>query len=143
NSFQRSVIHYRACQVRLDHRLYFLLDVPRPRLRARHDDSLSKVQLLSSHHLTHSFFVARGALRSACGLLRVTPVVEDADLMHALQCAGRGAPLFRIVLALEIFHRVLFERNAWIAALLRAPVNEAVLADVEVARSGAAAPFVG
>src|SRR5947199_2555553 len=62
--------------------------------------------------------------------------------MNALQRAGRGAPLLRAVLALEIFHRVLFERDAGRAALLRAPVDKAVFADVEVTRSGAAAPFV-
>src|SRR5205085_11810932 len=62
--------------------------------------------------------------------------------MHALECAGRRAPLLRVVLTLEIFHRVLFERDAGCAALLRAPVNQTVLADVQVARTGAAAPFV-
>ena len=34
------------------------------------------------------------------------------------------------------------ERNARIAALLRAPVHQAVLADVEIARAGAAPPVV-
>src|SRR3954469_17028116 len=98
--------------------------------------------LVGADHLPDRFLAAVGVLRPACGLLRVAPVVEDADLMDALQCAGRGAPLLGIVLALEIFHRVLFERDAGDAALLRAPVDEPVLADVKVARPGAAAPLV-
>ena len=73
----------------------------------------------------------------------MAPVVEDADLVDALERAVRGAPLLGHVLALEIFHRVLFERDAGVAALLRAPVDQAVLADVEVASAGAAAPLVG
>ena len=62
--------------------------------------------------------------------MRVSPVVKDADLVDALECAGRSAPLLCVVLALEIFHRVLFERDAGRAALLRAPVDQSVLADV-------------
>src|SRR5579863_3289491 len=37
---------------------------------------------------------------------------------------------------------ILGERNAGVAALLRAVMDEAVLANVEVARAGAAAPVV-
>src|ERR1700675_2712389 len=62
--------------------------------------------------------------------------------MDALDRAGGGAPLFGLVLALEIFHRVIFQRRAGIAALLRAPVHQAVFADVEITRAGAATPFV-
>src|SRR5918911_3296953 len=101
--------------------------------------------LVCAEHLADGLFRLGRSLRHghlARHFLRVAPVVQDADLMHALQGAGRGAPLLRAVLALKIFHRVLFKRDAWIAALLRAPLNKAVFADVEVARSGTAAPVV-
>ena len=68
-------------------------------------------------------------------LLRVAPVVENANLMYALQRARRCAPFLGLVLPIEIFHRVLLERNSGIAALLRAPVDQAVLTDVEVTRA--------
>src|SRR5215207_6766797 len=63
--------------------------------------------------------------------------------MHALQRAGRSAPFLCLVLARKILHRVIGKRDARITALLRAPVNQPVLADVEITRARTAAPFVG
>jgi hypothetical protein len=45
-------------------------------------------------------------------------VVRDADLVDALNRAGRSSSFLGLILSLEIFHRVIFERNAGIAALL-------------------------
>src|SRR5205085_4497761 len=78
----------------------------------------------------------------ALALLRVAPVVEDGDLVRAGDRAERRAPLLGVVLALHVGLSVLGERDAGRAALLRAVVDESVLADVEVARAGAAAPGV-
>ena len=75
--------------------------------------------------------------------MRVAPVVEDGDFVRAGDGAERRAGFLRVVLAPEIFHRVIGERDAGIATLLRAVVDEPVLADVEVARAGAASPVVG
>ena len=54
----------------------------------------------------------------------------------------RRARLGRVELPAKIIQRVVHQRNARIAALLRAPVDEAVFADIEIARSGTAAPLV-
>src|SRR4030095_17262237 len=42
----------------------------------------------------------------------------------------------------QVFARVLFERNAREAALLRAIMDQAVFADVQIARARAAAPVI-
>src|SRR5258707_7599274 len=102
----------------------------------------NQTELLCPQNLTHALFLLLFAADLHRRHLRVAPVVEDADLMHALDRAGWRTPLFGFVLAPEIFHRVLFERCAGIATLLRAPVHQAVFADVEIARAGATAPFV-
>src|SRR5256714_15667639 len=81
--------------------------------------------------------------RRGLALLGVAPVVEDGDLVRAGHRAERRAPLLRVVLALDVGLRVLLDGDAGRAALLRAVVYESVLADVEVARAGAAAPGVG
>ncbi len=52
-------------------------------------------------------------------------------------------PFSREELALDVGLGVLGEGDAGIAALLGAVVDQAVFADVEVARAGAAAPVVG
>src|SRR5271170_1651295 len=54
----------------------------------------------------------------------------------------RRAGFFCHELAAEIVAAVGCERNSGIAALLRAVVHQSVFADVEIARSGAAAPLV-
>ena len=53
------------------------------------------------------------------------------------------ARFFGVELPAKIIHGVVHQRNAGIAALLRAPVNEAVFANIEIARSGSAAPLIG
>src|SRR5580698_6957199 len=55
----------------------------------------------------------------------------------------RSAGLLRIKLAAYIGPRVFLQRNGRISALLRAIMNQAILADVEVARSSATAPLIG
>src|ERR1044072_2155506 len=75
-------------------------------------------------------------------LLRVAPVIENADLMQALQGRRRRDAFFSLTHSIEIVHSVLVERNAGIAALLRAPVDQTYLADVEITRAGATTPVV-
>lgn len=52
------------------------------------------------------------------------------------------ARLGRVELPAKIIQGVVHQRDARIAALLRAPVDEAVFADIEIPRSGTAAPLV-
>ena len=55
-----------------------------------------------------------------------------------------GAQLFAVRNSRLTSSRGVFgERHAGVAALLRAVVHQAVFADIEVARAGAAAPVVG
>src|SRR5271168_465620 len=63
--------------------------------------------------------------------------------MHARHGAMRRARLFSHELTAYIVASIGCERNSGITALLRAVVHQAVFADVEVARAGAAAPVVG
>src|SRR5208282_6686581 len=62
--------------------------------------------------------------------------------MNAGDRAMRRAAFLGEEFALPPGLRVLIERNAGVAPLLRAVVHEAVFANVEVARPGAASPFV-
>ena len=62
--------------------------------------------------------------------------------MHARNCAVRGAAFLGKKFALATLQRVIGERYAWVAALLRAVMHQAVFADVEVARTRAAPPVV-
>src|ERR1051326_2734033 len=62
--------------------------------------------------------------------------------MDARHRAAWGAGLRGAVLAADVRYRVLGERLGRIAALLRAVVHQAVLADIEVAGAGTAAPVV-
>src|SRR5271165_1406238 len=64
-------------------------------------------------------------------------------MMHARHCAVRSTALFGEELAANVGDRVLLQRYGGIATLLRAVVHQSVFADVEVTRSGAAAPLVG
>src|SRR5207249_2397504 len=75
--------------------------------------------------------------------LRIAPEVEDRDLLHACDRTQGGACLLRRVFAANVFEGVLFERDRRVAALLRAIVNEPLLAYVEVAPTRSAAPVVG
>src|SRR5581483_9307444 len=75
--------------------------------------------------------------------LRLAQVVEHGDLLHAGDGAAGSARLARIELAAQVLTGVVQERNARVAALLGAVMNEAVFADVQVASAGAASPVVG
>ena len=88
----------------------------------------------------HRGLRSRGGARIDC--LRAAPIVEHSDLVNAGDGAVRGARFFRIELAVAALGGVLGERDARIAALLRTVMDEAVLANVEIARAGAAAPIV-
>ena len=76
------------------------------------------------------------------GVLRGAPGVKDRDLMHAGDSAVRRAAFFGKKFAADVVASVICQRNTGIAALLRAVVDKAVLADVEIARAGAAPPVV-
>src|SRR4026207_1829488 len=56
--------------------------------------------------------------------------------------AVRRAALYLPILALEICHTVLLQRNARIPALLRAPVDQSVFTHIQIPGARAAVPFV-
>src|SRR6185436_5941298 len=62
------------------------------------------------------------------------------DAMDAANRTHRRAALDAVILGTEIVEAVLRQRDAWMTALLRAPMYETVLADIEVPRTGAALP---
>ena len=74
--------------------------------------------------------------------LRVAPGVEVADLVDALDRAGRGTPFFGDVFAVHIGVGVFEKRNARRAALLRTPADDSDFVDVEITGTGTATPFV-
>src|SRR5438552_4568938 len=74
--------------------------------------------------------------------LRVAPGVEVADLMDALDGAGRGTPFFGVVFTVHVGVGVFEKRDARGAALLRAPTDKPVLVNVQVTGAGAATPFI-
>src|SRR5688500_8696557 len=74
--------------------------------------------------------------------LRVAPSVEVADLVDALDRAGRGTPFFRDVFAFHVRVCVFEKRGSRSASLLRTPVHVAEFIDVEITRAGTATPFV-
>src|SRR4030095_1632079 len=88
--------------------------------------------LFRSDHLTDTFSTLLFPGHLLGSLLRIAPIVEDADLMNALERASRSAPFLRVVLTIEIFHRVLGQRNARIPTLLRTPVDQPLFTNVEV-----------
>src|SRR6266446_497869 len=75
-------------------------------------------------------------------VLRVAPVIQHPYLLHARNRAARRAKLFRRILTMAHLRRVLCQRNPRIAPLLRAPVHQPVLANVQVTRPRTAAPVV-
>src|SRR5581483_1263485 len=75
-------------------------------------------------------------------MLRGAPGIEDRNLVHAGNGAMRGTAFFGEILATDIGNCVFFQRDAGIPPLLRAVMHQPILADVEVARSGAATPLV-
>ncbi len=81
----------------------------------------------------------RPALRH---VLRTSPEVHRRHAMDAADRAVRRAGLFRAELAPDIGDGVGLERHARIPALLRAVVDQALFADVEISRARAASPLV-
>ena len=78
-----------------------------------------------------------------CGPCKmIAPAVEDGDLMHTGDGALRRAGFFRHVLAAKVDFRVILQRNAGVASLLRTVVDEAVFTNIEVTRAGAASPVI-
>ena len=70
------------------------------------------------------------------------PEVNYGNLVHARNRAARGAALLRQKLALPLLIGIIFQWNARVPTLLRAIMNEAVLADIQIARTGPAPPVV-
>src|SRR5580704_1719448 len=62
--------------------------------------------------------------------------------MHAGYRATRSTALLREKFAVPLLVSVLRQRNAGVAALLRAIMHQAIFADVEIARAGATSPVV-
>src|SRR5580700_7414891 len=62
--------------------------------------------------------------------------------MHAGDSATRSAAFLREKFAVALLVGILRQRNAGVAALLRAVMHQAVLADIEIARASAATPVV-
>src|SRR5271157_5890483 len=71
-----------------------------------------------------------------------SPRIQDRHLVHARYRAMRRARLLRLELAAQIGKRISLQRNARVPALLRAVMHQPVLANIEVARPGPAAPLV-
>src|SRR5215217_6077606 len=63
--------------------------------------------------------------------LGVAPGVEVANLMDALDRAGRGTPFFGDVLAFHVLAGVFEQRNTGRATLLRAPADNAAFVNVQ------------
>src|SRR5688572_27614493 len=68
--------------------------------------------------------------RQIKGPLRSAPVVKHRHLLDAGDSAEFRARLFSVKLMLQVFQRVLFERDAGESALLRAIMDKAVFADI-------------
>ena len=81
----------------------------------------------------HEFFGRGWRRRNRFQRLRTAPIIDHGNLLDARDGAARRAVLLRKVFPPAIFGRIFFERHAWVSALLRAPVNESILADVEIA----------
>jgi hypothetical protein len=69
-------------------------------------------------------------------------MIDHRNLLDAADRAMGSARFFCDVFALDVGERVVPERNAGIAALLRAVVNEALLANIQIPRPGSAVPVV-
>src|SRR6266436_6321564 len=75
-------------------------------------------------------------------ILRVAPVIQNPHLLHAGNRAPRRAKFFREIFAVPHLGRVLRQRNPRISALLRAPMHQSVLANVQIPRARSASPVV-
>ena len=69
-------------------------------------------------------------------------MVHIGNLVHTGDGATGGATFLGQKLAADIGYGVLFQRNSGIPALLGTVVHQSVLADVEIASAGAAAPVI-
>src|SRR5271166_203053 len=85
-----------------------------------------------------------GRRRRSAGFecLRRTPEIDGGNLMNAGNRAVGSAAFLRQKFAPKVGLAVLLKGNARIAALLRTVVHQPVLANVQIARAGAAAPIV-
>jgi hypothetical protein len=62
--------------------------------------------------------------------------------MHTRNCAERCTQFLARVFAIDILAGIFLQRNRWVPPLLRAIVDEPILADVEIPTPGAALPVV-
>src|ERR1700691_2658784 len=81
--------------------------------------------------------------RGAGDGLPAAPEIEVRNLPHAGNGAHRSAALLGQVFAANIVHGVFGQRFGRKSALLRAVMHQAVFANIEVSRSGPAAPMAG
>lgn len=84
-----------------------------------------------------------GAGRCELGPLRCAPVINVADLVDAADGAVGSAAFFGEEFSLDVGGLVFGERNARVAALLGAVVDQSKLADINIACASPAAPVVG
>src|SRR3954447_22063675 len=94
-------------------------------------------ELLDLHQFTRMRFRLRQR-RS----LRISPPIDNRNLMYARHRAVRSAALFGEVFTADIGNCVLLERDRRIPALLRAVMHQPVLADIQITGAGAASPLV-
>src|SRR5262249_48377192 len=74
--------------------------------------------------------------------LRISPVINDGYLLNASDSTVGGARFLGGIFPLDVGESILLERDAGIAALLGAVMDEAVFANVQIAGTGAASPIV-
>src|SRR5258708_20169986 len=67
--------------------------------------------------------------------LRIAPVVQNPHLLHARHRTTRCAEFVRKIFAPAHLRRVLRQRNRRVTPLLRAPVHQSILANVQIPRS--------
>src|SRR5260370_18326083 len=72
--------------------------------------------------------------------LPISPAIDDRSLVDTGNGAVGGARFFGQVFAANVSGAVLFQRNARITALLRAIMDQAILAHIQISASGAAPP---
>src|SRR5262245_50416043 len=76
-------------------------------------------------------------------LWTVAQLVNLGDSVHAPDGAERRAGFDLVVFPSQVGGAIALQGNCRMTALLRAPVHQAVLADVEIPGAGAAMPLVG
>src|SRR5579872_4975498 len=83
------------------------------------------------------------AFTRALDRLRSAEEIEVGDVVNTGDRAERSAGLCGEVFAANIFHCVVCQGLGGVAALLRAVMHQAVLADIKIPGSGAATPIAG